>query len=103
MILVNNISAVWLEISMIPFLLVMSAFLSGRMATTSEINRRFLRLVISTLAAACFEVGLELFTDMSKTAGLRVPAIPEPGPDVLSLTCILMEFRNPSSLRRRMR
>ena len=56
----NSISEAWLEITMIPFLVVLSAFLSGRMATTSEINRRFLLLVVSTLCAACLEVGLEL-------------------------------------------
>lgn len=60
----NNISEVFLEITVIPFLVVLSAFLSGRMATKSEINRRFLFLVISTLIAACYESFLELFTDM---------------------------------------
>lgn len=64
---INNLSEAWLEITMLPFLFVLSVFLAGRMATTSEINRRFLMLVISTLLAACFEAGLELFTDM-KTA-----------------------------------
>ena len=34
------------------------------MATTSEINRRFLLLVISTIISAAFELVLELFTDM---------------------------------------
>ena len=67
--MINNLSEVWLEITMIPFLVVMSIFLAGRMATTSEINRRFLLLVLSTLAAACFEVGLELFTDINKVSG----------------------------------
>ena len=67
--IINNLSEVWLELTMIPFLLVMSIFLAGRMATTSEINRRFLLLVISTLAAACFEAGLELFTDITNVTG----------------------------------
>ena len=52
---------------MIPFLLVFPIFLGGRMATSSEINRRFLLLVISTLAAACFEAALELFSDITIT------------------------------------
>lgn len=62
-----NISEAWLEITAIPFLVVMSVFLSGRMATTSEINRRFLSLVVSTLCAAVLEAGLEMFTDMNST------------------------------------
>ena len=61
--LVFNISEAWLEITAIPFLLVLSVFLGGRMATTSEINRRFLLLVVSTLCTACFEVGLYIFSD----------------------------------------
>lgn len=60
----NNLSEAWIEISMLPFLVVMSIFLAGRMATSSEINRRFLLLVLSTLAAACFEAVLELFSDI---------------------------------------
>ncbi len=60
----NNLSEAWLEITMLPFLTVLAAFLAGRMATTSEINKRFLLLVISTLAAAVLEVVLEVFTDM---------------------------------------
>lgn len=61
----NNISEAFLELTVIPFLFVMSLFLSGRMATKSEVNRRFLYLVISTLLAACYEAALELFTDMN--------------------------------------
>ena len=64
----NNLSEAWIEISMLPFLVVMSIFLAGRMATSSEINRRFLLLVLSTLAAACFEAGLELFSDIHSVA-----------------------------------
>ena len=56
----HNLSEVWLEITVIPFLLVMCAFLGGRMATTSEVNKRFLAVSISTLIAACFETVLEL-------------------------------------------
>ena len=62
--IVNNISAAWLELAVIPFLFVLSMFLGGRMATTSEINRRFLLLVVSTLLAACTEALLEIFTDI---------------------------------------
>ena len=61
---VNNISDVFLEITVLPFLFVLSVFLGGRMATKSEINRRFLFLLISVLITACCEVFIELFTDM---------------------------------------
>ena len=67
--MLNNLSEAWLEISMLPFLFVISVFLGGRMATSSEINRRFLLLVISTFAAACFEAALELFTDIHHVTG----------------------------------
>ena len=60
----NVIDATFIEIAMIPFLFVLSVFLAGRMATSSEINQRFLMLVISTFVAACFETILELFTDI---------------------------------------
>ena len=49
---------------MLPFLLVFSVFLAGRMATSLEINKRFLLLVISTFIAASCETIIELFTDM---------------------------------------
>ena len=61
---INNIREAFLEITMLPFLFVFSAFLGGRLATKSEINRRFLFLVASTLTAACFEVLTEIFTDI---------------------------------------
>ena len=55
-----NLNQVWLEITVIPALFVISIFLSSRLATTSEVNRRFLSLVISTLAAACFEAVIRI-------------------------------------------
>ena len=61
---INNLNEILIEIAMLPFLLVFSLFLGGRMAVKSEINRRFLMLVISTLAAAFIEAMLELFSDM---------------------------------------
>ena len=61
---VNNISEVFLELTVVPFLAVLSAFLGGRMATKSEINRRFVLVVTSTLIAACYESVLEIFTGM---------------------------------------
>ena len=64
----NNFQPAFLEITMLPFLLVLSIFLGGRMATRYEINRRFLLIIITTLAAACFEVVLELFTSMTPGA-----------------------------------
>ena len=62
----NNMSEIFMEIAVLPFLFVLSAFLGGRMATKSEINRRFFLLVISTLAASVFEIILELTTDISR-------------------------------------
>ena len=59
----NVIDATFIEITMIPFLFVLSIFLAGRMATTMEMNKRFLFLVVSTLIAASLEVIIELFTD----------------------------------------
>ena len=64
MISAYNLEPIWLELTMIPFLLVLAAFLGGRMAVSSEINRRFLLLVISTLGAAVLEVLIEVFYDM---------------------------------------
>ena len=61
---VHHVAEIWLELSMLPFLLVMSVFLAGRMATTAEINRRFLWLIVSTLAASGLEIFLELSNDL---------------------------------------
>lgn len=61
---INNLSEAWLEITMLPFLTVLAAFLGGRMATRSEVNKRFFLLVTSTLSAAVIETMLELFTDI---------------------------------------
>ncbi len=57
-----NLSEAWLEITAIPSLIIMSAFLGGRLATSSEINRRFLLLVMSTLVAACVEAIIRIFS-----------------------------------------
>lgn len=65
MTLLNNLGETFIEISMLPFLALLALFLGGRMATSSEINRRFLMLVISTFAAACFESVLELFSNIN--------------------------------------
>ena len=62
--LVNNLDETFIEIAVLPFLFVFSMFLSGRMATKSEINRRYLLLVVTTFVAATFEVILELFMSM---------------------------------------
>lgn len=56
----TNINETFLEITMVPFLIVLSVFLGGRMATRSEINKRFQLLVTSTLVAALLEIALEL-------------------------------------------
>ena len=58
------IDSTFLEIAMLPFLLVFSVFLAGRMATSLEINKRFLLLVISTFIAASCETIIGLFTDI---------------------------------------
>lgn len=65
MTVLNHFGETWIEISMLPFLSVLAVFLGGRMAVSSEINRRFLLLVISTLASALLESLLELFSDMN--------------------------------------
>ncbi|MBQ2675652.1 MAG: response regulator [Synergistaceae bacterium] len=65
MLVINNLSQAWLEITVIPCLAVMFIFLGGRLATTSEINRRFLLLVVSTLLAACVEVIIKVFLRMN--------------------------------------
>ena len=64
--MIYDLDPIWLELTMIPFLCVLVAFLGGRMAVSSEINRRFLLLVISTLAAACFEAAIEIFYEMDE-------------------------------------
>lgn len=64
MITANNLEPIWLELTMIPFLLVLAVFLSGRMAVKSEVNRKFVLLVVSTLVAASFESAIEIFYDM---------------------------------------
>lgn len=56
-----HLGEAWLEITVLPFLGVLSAFLAGRLATSSEVNRRFLALVLSTLVAAAYEACIELF------------------------------------------
>ena len=64
----NNLSEIYIEISMLPFLLVLTMFLGGRMAVKSEINRRFLILVITTLSAAFFESVIEIFSKMETSS-----------------------------------
>ena len=64
MTVLNNFNEIFIELTMLPFLFVFSIFLGGRMATQSEVNKRFLMLVISTFIAASVEAFVELFTDM---------------------------------------
>ncbi|MBQ9419680.1 MAG: response regulator [Synergistaceae bacterium] len=68
MTVVNNLNEIFMELTMLPFLLILSMFLSGRMATKSEVNRRYLMLVISTFIAALSEVIVELFTNMETSS-----------------------------------
>ncbi|MCR5346213.1 MAG: response regulator [Fretibacterium sp.] len=49
---------VWIEATMLPFLLVFGVSLSSRFATSVDVNRRFLALVWSTLLAAAMDVTL---------------------------------------------
>ena len=54
---------VWIEMSVLPFLGVLSAFLFVRYATASEVNRSFRRLALSTFCAAALEVASTLMID----------------------------------------
>ena len=60
-IMIAEIKHTFIEITMLPFLAVLSFFLAGRLSTTNEINRRFLMLVLSTFISAVFETSIELF------------------------------------------
>ena len=44
----NILDHTFIEIAVLPFLLVLALFLAGRMSTKNEINQRFLMLVFST-------------------------------------------------------
>ena len=66
MIFLNHIDENFIEIAVMPFLMVLALFLGGRMATKSEVNRRFLMLVMTSFVSAFFECAIELF--MSKEA-----------------------------------
>ncbi|MBR0204294.1 MAG: response regulator [Synergistaceae bacterium] len=55
----------FIEFSVLPFLIVMAAFLAGRMSTKNEINRRFLLLVFSTLISALMEGISRIFPALS--------------------------------------
>ena len=54
---------VWIEASVIPFLVVLAFFLYIRYGTKVEINRRFRFLALSTFLAALMEVGSTLLID----------------------------------------
>ena len=66
-IVMNNLNEIFIELAMLPFLLIFSVFLGGRMAIKSAINRRFLSLVVSTFIAASFEAVVELFMDIGSS------------------------------------
>ncbi|MBQ7578447.1 MAG: response regulator [Synergistaceae bacterium] len=61
MIALGEINYTFIEITVLPFLAVLTAFLAGRLSTTYEINRRFMLLVLTTFISAVFETSLELF------------------------------------------
>ena len=67
MIFLNTIGENFIEISVLPFLMVMALFLGGRMATKSDINRRFLLLVFTCFVTSLFEVIIELFMTNNAT------------------------------------
>ncbi len=58
--MIAEINYTFIEITMLPFLAVLTIFLAGRLSTTNEINRRFLLLVLSTFISAVFETSFEL-------------------------------------------
>lgn len=57
----SQIDENFIEIAVVPFLMVLAIFLGGRMATKSEVNRRFLVLVMTSFVTAFFECIIELF------------------------------------------
>jgi len=63
MIFLNVIDENFVEMSVLPFLMIMALFLGRRMATKSEVNRRFLLLVFSSFITSFYEVIIELFMD----------------------------------------
>ena len=55
----------FIEVTVLPFLFVMTIFLAGRMSTKNEVNRRFLLLVFSTFLSALFETLFEFIPAMN--------------------------------------
>ena len=94
-----NINEAFIELSMIPFLCVLSAFLGGRMATKSEINRRYLLLVISTLIAAVFESVLEITTGMKDVTGWTKVFFATININAYCLMCYVAAYTNVISRR----
>lgn len=94
-----NINEAFIELSMIPFLCVLSAFLGGRMATKSEINRRYLLLVISTLIAAVFESVLEITTGMKDVTGWTKVFYATININAYCLMCYVAAYTNVISMR----
>ena len=97
--MLNNFSEVFLELTVVPFLFVLSAFLGGRMATKSEINRRFVLVVTSTLIAACFEAAIELFTDMNAVTVWRKLFYAVININAYCLMCYVAAYTNTISRR----
>ncbi|MBR1658500.1 MAG: response regulator [Synergistaceae bacterium] len=54
---------VWIELSVLPFLAVLTAFLFARYRTNAEINRRFRLLSLSTFTGALFEAASAMLID----------------------------------------
>ncbi len=54
---------VWLEVTMLPFLGVLTVFLFLRYATNAEINRKFRLLSLTTFLAALFEISSTMLID----------------------------------------
>ncbi|MBR1438298.1 MAG: hypothetical protein IJ587_07145, partial [Synergistaceae bacterium] len=64
---------VWIELSVLPFLAVLTAFLFARYRTNAEINRRFRLLSLSTLTGALFEAASAMLIDgWSHLTGLNL-------------------------------
>ena len=57
---INLVENLWLEMTTLPFLAVMTFALGFRFRVTAKVNRRFFELILATLAAAVIEISSEI-------------------------------------------
>ncbi len=57
---INLVENLWLEMTTLPFLAVMTFALGFRFRVTAKVNRRFFELTLATLAAAVIEISSEI-------------------------------------------